>query len=175
MLKSRRRPRCGISFFISFFIVYLLSSDLHAQSMPSAFIVYSMGGDFSLIRSDGAHNNYGPSYISENPISLQNSDYIQTTTGVFVEILVNPGGASIIIAENTSAIIENIGGSGAPNVISLVYGRTRVSQRRGSVTTIVKAGASVTEVQNASVNFDFAVPPGSTDSQLAFYASTLSG
>jgi hypothetical protein len=134
-----------------------------------------MGGDFGIMRRDGSHDTYGPSYTSQNPISLQNSDYIQTAAGVFVEAMVNPGGASIIIAEKTSVILENIGDSGAPNVIALVYGRIRISQRRGTATTIVKAGASVTEVENGSVNLDFVVPSASTDSRLACYVSTLSG
>jgi hypothetical protein len=167
--------RYRISFSISFFIIFSLPPVLYAQRAPTASIVYSMGGDFSLTRSDGSSNTYGPSYTSKNPVPLQNSDYIQTAAGVFVEALVSPGGASIIVAENTYVIFENISGSGAPNVISLVYGRVRVSQRRTSATTIVKAGASVTEIQNGSVNFDLVLPPGGTDSRLVFYASTLSG
>jgi hypothetical protein len=134
-----------------------------------------MGGDFVLTRQDGSRNIYNPNYISQNAILLQNADYIQTTSGVFVEIMVNPGSTSIILAENTSIVFESTGGLGAPNVVSLVYGRIHVSQKRANLTTIVRAGASITEIENGTANFDFIVPPESTDSQLTLYVSAMSG
>jgi hypothetical protein len=174
MLKLRRKP-C-FSFFISLIIACSLPQILYAQTASGAVsIVYSVGGDFILTRSDGSRNIYNSTSISQNVILLQNADYIQTDSGAFVELLINPGETSIIIAENTSLVFENTGGPGGPNVISLVYGRVRVSQQRASLTTVVKAGQSITEIQNGSVNFDLVVPSESTDTRLTFYATALSG
>jgi hypothetical protein len=176
LLKSWRKPSCRIGFFISFFIVVsVLSPVVYAQTEEPAYIVQSTGSDFNLVRKDGSHGAYGPAYVSSSPIALKNSDYIQTPPGVFVEVMLIPGKASVIIAENTSVVFDNIENSGGHMIISLTYGRIRISQRRSSSRIFVRAGPSVTEIQNGSINMDLVVPPESLDSQLALYVSTLSG
>jgi hypothetical protein len=176
MLKLWRKQCWRIIFFMSFAIA-CSPSILYAQnaSEPTAAIVYSMGGDFILSRQDGSRAVYSPEFVYENAILLQNSDYIQTAPGVFVEIMINPGGTSIILAENTSMIFETTSDLVGPNVISLVYGRIYVNQKRATVTTIVRAVASITEIQNGAINFDLIASPESIDSQLTFCVSTISG
>ncbi|MDR0382403.1 MAG: hypothetical protein LBH50_00265 [Spirochaetaceae bacterium] len=169
---SRLRPCRRIGFLTFFFVCSL--SPLHAQLAADVSIVYSSGGDFSLTRA-GDRDSYSPSYIYRNPVPLQNFDYIQTGQGVFVKALFSEISASVDIAENTSVIFETIGDSSGISVISLVYGRVRVNRKGDSGKILVNAGASVTEIQNGSVNLDLVTTPGSVDSGLVLYVSTLSG
>jgi hypothetical protein len=153
----------------------VLSPVVYAQTEEPAYVVRSTGSDFRLVRKDGSYGSYSPSYVSKSPIALKNSDYIQTSPGVFVEVMLTPGKASIIIAENTSVAFDSIENSSAHAIVSLTYGRIRISQRRSSSRIFVRASSSVTEIQNGSINMDLVVPPESLDSQLALYVTTLAG
>jgi hypothetical protein len=162
------------------FIELLLCAGLHilpAQSEKRISIVSARGGSFVLVRGAGLRQSYNPLDITTgNGITLKNSDMIQVTSGVVVEAQVLPGTVSLHIAENSSLIFDDIGGSSNTQVLTLVYGRIRVDQQDEAETIIVKTGASITEIQKGSVNIDYIVTSeAGYRSQPLLYVSTMSG
>ncbi|MDR3357009.1 MAG: hypothetical protein LBO04_07475 [Spirochaetaceae bacterium] len=160
---------------IIFIELFLCAGILHAQSEKRIAAVSSRGGSFFLMRGGGIRQSYNPSSLGDG-VTLNNSDMIQTPSGVFVEARVVPGTVSIHIAENSSLLFENIGGSSRTQVIALVYGRIRIDQEDAGETVIVKAGTSITEIQKGSVNIDYiATGEDGRRSQPVLYVSAISG
>ncbi|MDR0684753.1 MAG: hypothetical protein LBF83_06465 [Spirochaetaceae bacterium] len=162
---------------IIFAELLLCAGMLQAQSEKKITVISARGGPFVLVGNNGVRQSYNPLDITTGTgITLKNGDMIQAASGVFVEVRVLPGTVSIYIAENTSLIFENIGGSSSTQVIALVYGRIRIDQQDGGEMIIVKTGISITEAQKGSVNIDYIVnSERGGSSQPILYVSTISG
>ena len=158
-------------------LLLFASPILKAQSEKTVTIISARGGPFVLVRSSGVRQSYNPLDVTTGGgITLRNGDMLQAASGVFIEVRVSPGTVSIHIAENSSLIFEDIGGSSTTQVIALVYGRIRVDQLDGDETVIVKTGISITEVRQGSVNIDYIVnSEDARRSQPLLYVSTISG
>ena len=129
---------------IIFAELLLCEGMLQAQSEKKITVTSARGVPFVLVGNNGVRQSYNPLDITTGTgITLKNGDMIQAASGVFVEVRVLPGTVSIYIAENTSLIFEDIGGSSSTQVIALVYGRIRIDQQYGGETIIVKTGISI--------------------------------
>jgi hypothetical protein len=158
-------------------LMYAGTYTLPAQSEKRVIVASAHGGTFVLIRADGQRESYNPLNVTTGSgIEIKKSDMLQTPSGVFVEVRALPGNVSIRIAENSSLVFDDVGGSSSTQVVTLVYGRIRVDQEEQGETVIVKAGVSITEVQKGSINIDYIVNSGtSRSSQPLLYVSAISG
>jgi hypothetical protein len=113
-------------------------------------------------------------------IKLKNASTIYTTAGTFVEARAMSGNTLIRIAENSMLSFDDVSGSNSSIIITLMYGRIRVDQESKTEaetkTIIVNSGASITEIQNGSINLDYIVSPAlKYKSQPVLSVSTISG
>jgi hypothetical protein len=153
-------------------------SGLCAQNLGTSRFsgsVNSSGVDNFIIANNGTQRTYQTGTIPVNGLALQNSDMIQTGPGNYVEVQLDPSGAIIKLAENTSAIFSDLGSSSRPALINLLYGRMRVVNQGISGTVSVQAGNALVDFSRGDIAFDFAVIPGSANRNPQFQVSILSG
>jgi hypothetical protein len=175
MSASRHRLYDKTIIFIGLFL-YSFQPVLFARAGKNIAITSFTGGSITLIRNNSEYLIYNPYDIPSGGIALQSSDIIQTPPGVFVEVRLGPGKASVQIAENSSMIVENIVNFGNLLVFSFVYGRIRVVQDGKAGSIFIKTGQSLVELQNGSVSLDYTLIPGMPNkSPPVLYVSAMSG
>lgn len=168
------------------FIVFFLCENsliLHAQTEWVVSILpdsISSGGSFTLVQDGDARTRYTSSNMPLEGIKLKNASTIYTTAGTFVEARAMSGNTLIRIAENSMLSFDDVSGSNSSIIITLMYGRIRVDQESKTEaetkTIIVNSGASITEIQNGSINLDYIVSPAlKYKSQPVLSVSTISG
>jgi hypothetical protein len=174
MLILPRKLYARIFTFAGFF--FCVHSFALSALERTVFVASLQGGSFMLIKNDGQRTARAASDIPKSGIVLQNSDAIQTSSGVFVEVQMKPGNTVISIAENSSLYFDTVDGASGSFVISLVYGRVRVKHQNKKETVVVRAGPSITEIQSGAINIDYMLVPDIPDkSQPILSVSTISG
>jgi hypothetical protein len=163
-------------------IILLLSlfvaSDLFSQNLGATRFsgsINSNGADSFVIANNGHQQTYQTGTIPASGLALQNSDMIQTGPNNYVEVQLDPSGAIVKLAENTSVIFNDLGSSKRGAVISILYGRMRIVNSSSNGTISIQAGTAAVEFSRGDLALDFAVIPGSSNKQPQFQVSTLSG
>ncbi|MDR1231387.1 MAG: FecR domain-containing protein [Spirochaetaceae bacterium] len=168
------KKRNSIIFLLSLFAITGLCAQNRGTS-PSSSSVSSAGSDSFVIASNGRQQTYQTGTIPVNGLELQNSDMIQTGPNNYVEIQLDPSGAIVKLAENTSVIFNDLGSTNRSAMLSLLYGRMRiVNSSNGGAVTIQIGNASV-EFARGDLALEFAVIPGAASTQPQLQVSTLSG
>jgi hypothetical protein len=67
-----------------------------------------------------------PHNIPEGGITLQNTDILQTDDASFVEVTLKPSGAVVKLAQNSSVILNGMGGVSRPAVVTVLKGSVSV-------------------------------------------------
>jgi hypothetical protein len=159
-------------------LLVLTVSGLRAQNLGATRFsgsVNQSGADSFVVANNGRQQVYQTNTIPANGLALQNADMIQTGPGNYVEVQLDPSGAIIKLAENTSVVFNDLGSSNRSALLSFLYGRMRIvnSDNKGTVT--VQAGNAAIEVSRGDMALDFAVIPGSANKQPQLQVSTFSG
>jgi hypothetical protein len=153
-------------------------SGLYAQNLGASRFsgsVNQSGSDSFVVANNGRQQSYQTNTIPAQGVALQNADMIQTGPGNYVEVQLDPSGAIIKLAENTSVVFNDLGSSARPALLSFLYGRMRVVNPDGKGTITVQAGNAAIELNRGDMAFDFAVIPGSANRQPQLQVSTFSG
>jgi hypothetical protein len=159
-------------------LLLLPVSGLCAQNLGATRFsgsVRQSGADGFVVANNGRQQVYQTNTIPADGLALQNADMIQTGPNNYVEVQLDPSGAIIKLAENTSVIFNDLGSSSRPALLSFLYGRMRIvnSDNKGTVT--IQAGNAAIEISRGDMALDFAVIPGSANKQPQLQVSTLSG
>ena len=133
------------------------------------------GSDSFVIANNGRQQNYQTGTVPASGVAIKNADMIQTGPGNYVEAQLDPSGAMIKLAENTSVMFNDLGTSSRPAMISFLYGRMRIMNQGGGGTVTVQAGNAAIEIGRGDIALDFMVIPGSSNRQPMLQISTLSG
>jgi F0F1-type ATP synthase membrane subunit c/vacuolar-type H+-ATPase subunit K len=130
------------------------------SAMPvSRFAVYAAKGEKFSISYDGQVRVYRVDPIPSGGISVQKRDHIQTKDNSVVELRSYPAGVTILIADNSSVIIDGPEEGGTMQLLTVVSGRVRVINTTSDQTVIIRAGRSLIEVRAGDINIDYAVYP----------------
>jgi hypothetical protein len=170
-----------LALMLGFIVFFLCESPVVLQAQTERIVSVSqilvpVGRRLTLIRGSYIRLSYDSSTMPVESVILRDVDIVQTAAGVFAEIRVTPGNALIRLAENTMLSFDKISGLAEPMAITLMYGRIRIDQTSKTETIIIKAGASIVELQSGSVNFDYIVSPSlKYKSQPVLSVSTISG
>jgi hypothetical protein len=163
-------------------IIFLLSlcavAGLYAQNLGalrSLGSVSSAGSDSFVIANNGRQQTYQTGAIPASGLELQNSDMIQTGPSNYVEIQLDPSGAIVKLAENTSVIFNDLGSTNRAAMLSLLYGRLRIVNSSSNGMVTIQIGNAAVEFSRGDLALEFAVIPGSTVTQPQLQVSTLSG
>ncbi|MDR0638763.1 MAG: FecR domain-containing protein [Spirochaetaceae bacterium] len=160
------------------FLLLLTASGLCAQNLGATRFsgsVSQSGSDSFVVANNGRQQVYQTNTIPASGLALQNADMIQTGPGNYVEVQLDPSGAMIKLAENTSVVFNDLGTSSRPALLSFLYGRMRIVNMGNKGTITVQAGNASIEISRGDMALDFAVIPGSANKQPQFQASTFSG
>ena len=132
-------------------VVLFLASyiPLFGQERLMATIEFASGDDVLVIRS-GRRLNFSDPFGLE----LLEGDQVQTGRGVFVELRIHAGGATIKLAENTTFRLERM--ANGETALSLVYGRVRakVDKLAGTETFTIRSATSVAGVRGTDFGVD---------------------
>jgi hypothetical protein len=159
-------------------LLLLTASGLCAQNLGATRFSGSVshsGTDSFVVANNGRQQVYQTNTIPVNGLVLQNADMIQTGPGNYVEIQLDPSGAIIKLAENTSVVFNDLGTSSRPALLSFLYGRMRIVNSDSKGTITVQAGNAAIEISRGDMALDFAVIPGSANKQPQLQVSTFSG
>jgi hypothetical protein len=164
----------------SIILLLLLSTvtGLYAQNLGTSRFsgsVNSAGSDSFVVASNGRQQTYQTGTIPANGLALQNSDMIQTGPNNYVEVQLGPSGATVKLAENTSVIFNDLGSTSHSAMLSLLYGRMRIVNSGNNGTVTIQIGNAAVEFVWGDMALDFAVIPGSANTQPQLQVSTLSG
>jgi hypothetical protein len=160
------------------FLLLLAASGIYAQNLGATRFsgsVNQSGSDSFVIANNGRQQTYQTSTIPAHGVAIQNADMIQTGPGNYVEIQLDPSGAIVKLAENTSVVFNDLGSSNRPALLSFLYGRMRIVNPDTKGTVSVQAGNALIEISRGDMALDFAVIPGSANRQPQLQVSTLSG
>jgi hypothetical protein len=163
---------------IALFLLFLAVPGLYAQNLGAhrfSGSINSSGTDGFVVANNGRQQVYQTNTIPANGLAIQNSDMIQTGPGNYVEVQLDPSGAFIKLAENTSVIFNDLGSTTRPALISFLYGRMRIVNQNSKGTVTIQAGNAAIEFVRGDMALDFAVIPGSANKQPQLQVSTLSG
>ncbi|MDR2659130.1 MAG: hypothetical protein LBC27_03975 [Spirochaetaceae bacterium] len=156
------------------FLIFAAPFIVKAQTERTVSVTSSKGGSFAVVRENGTRS----AHISIPPegITLRNSDSLQTSAGVFVDIQIVPVGAFIHIAENTMISFRNAVDPAQPLEILLMYGRIRVDNPSDTEVLVVKSGPSTVDIQQGSINIDYIAASNSKGiTRPSLSVSTISG
>jgi hypothetical protein len=168
------KNRNSIIFLLTIcFVTKLNAQNLGASRFSGA--VNSTGSDSFVVANNGRQQIYQTGTIPANGLALQNSDMIQTGPGNYVEVQLDPSGAIIKLAENTSVIFNDLGSSNRSALVSFLYGRMRIMNQGSNGTVTVQAGNAAIEFSRGDLALDYAVIPGSANRHPQLQVSTLSG
>jgi hypothetical protein len=163
-------------------IIFLLSLfaavGLYAQNTGTSRFsgsVNSTGSDSFVIVNQGNQKTYQTGSTPATGLALQNADMIQTGLGNYVEVQLDPSGAVVKLAENTSVVFNDLGSANRSALLSFLYGRLRIVNQGGSGTVTIQVGNAAIEFSRGDLALDFAVIPGSSNKQPQLQVSTLSG
>jgi hypothetical protein len=159
-------------------LLLLTASGLCAQNLGASRFsgsVSQSGTDSFVVANNGRQQVYQTNTIPANGLALQNADMVQTGPGNYVEVQLDPSGAIIKLAENTSVVFNDLGTSSRPALLSFLYGRMRIVNSDGKSTVTVQAGNAAIEISRGDMALDFAVIPGSANKQPQLQVSTFSG
>jgi hypothetical protein len=159
-------------------LLLLTASGLYAQNPGATRFsgsVRQSGSDSFIVANNGRQQVYQTNTIPANGITLQNADMIQTGPGNYVEVQLDPSGAIIKLAENTSVVFNDLGTSSRPASLSFLYGRMRIVNPDTKGMVNVHAGNAAVEISRGDMALDFAVIPGSANRQPQLQVSTFSG
>jgi hypothetical protein len=159
-------------------LLLMTASGLCAQNLGASRFsgsVNQSGSDSFVVSNNGRQQVYQTNTIPAHGLALQNADMIQTGPGNYVEVQLDPSGAIIKLAENTSVVFNDLGSSNRPALLSFLYGRMRIvnSDTKGTIT--VQVGNAAIEISRGDMALDFAVIPGSANKQPQLQVSTFSG
>jgi hypothetical protein len=160
------------------FVLLLTASGMYAQNLGASRFsgsVNQLGSDGFVIANNGRQQTYQTSTIPAHGVALQNADMIQTGPGDYVEVQLDPSGAIIKLAENTTVVFSDLGSSSRPALISFLYGRMRIVNPDTKGTVTVQAGNALIEIYRGDMALDFATIPGSANKQPQLQVSTFSG
>jgi hypothetical protein len=163
---------------IIFLLSLIFTSGLFAQNLGASRFsgsVNSTGADSFVIANNGHQQVYQTGTVPANGLSLQKSDMIQTGPGNYVEVQLDPSGAIIKLAENTSVIFNDLGSTNRPALITLLYGRMRIMNPTSNGTVTIQAGNAAIEFASGDMALDFAIIPNSINKNPQLQVSTLSG
>jgi hypothetical protein len=170
MLKNRN----SIILLLLFLAVpWLYAQNLGAHRFSGS--INSSGADGFVVANNGRQQVYQTNTIPANGLAIQNADMIQTGPGNYVEVQLDPSGAIIKLAENTSVIFNDLGSDTRPAFISFLYGRMRIVNQNSRGTVTIQSGNAAIEFVRGDMALDFAVIPGSANKQPQLQVSTLSG
>ena len=98
-------------------LLLLTASGLCAQNLCATRFsgsVSQSGSDSFVVANNGRQQVYQTNTIPSNGVTLQNADMIQTGPGNYVEVRLDPSGAMVKLAENTSVVFTDLGTSSRP-------------------------------------------------------------
>jgi hypothetical protein len=154
------------------------ATGLYAQNLGTSRFsgsVNSSGADSFVVANNGRQQTYQTGNIPANGLALQNADVIQTGPNNYVEVQLDPSGAIVKLAENTSVTFNDLGSAKRSAVLTFLYGRMRIVNSGGNGTVTIQAGNAAVEFSRGDLALDFAVIPGSANTQPQLQVSTLSG